>query len=116
LSAQIDVCKGKADSGIAKNPSKYVSELGVMRNQQQAAQAADRARLYEAQASKVGFIDKKLLDSHLAFVTQLTEGIGKGVVEAARNRGGFDKTDCRQTASKLDGGFSKASANDGAAE
>ena len=116
LSAQVDFCNGSAGSAIAKNSSRYVSELGVLRDHQQAAQAADRARLYEAEASKVDFVDKKLLDSHLAFVGQLTEGIGKGVVADARSSGGFGKTDCKRTAAKLDGGFVRASADDVTAE
>lgn len=110
LSAQLDFCNGKEGSGIAKNPSRYFSGLGVMREQQQAAEAAERARLDEAEASKINFVDKTLLDSHLAFVTQLTEGIGRGVVEETRKNGGFDRTDCEQTAAKIDAGFGKTGA------
>jgi hypothetical protein len=115
-SAQLDACKAKAGSPIAKESKKYDSEVKVLRSQILAAQAEERAQLHEQRGKQITFIDQKLVDDHLVLLAQITEGVGKGMVQTTIDKGGFDNTDCAEVAQTMDAVFAPAKAGDKATD
>ena len=100
MAAQLNYCL-TSDADVGADKDKYFKEMDAF-SAQSLAEGKKLMAENVAQRDKITFIDRKVLDDHMAFHEKLMIVLSAQMLQAQQQAGGFAKTNCNGVTKTLD--------------